>query len=78
MLWQVLALADAQLPNSQSRALAATRLGIGHTRALARGDIGTATRLGACLSSLPPPDDATLLTLRRAAAQHSWHKSPYG
>lgn len=53
-----------RLPNSQSRQLAAARLGTGHGRALAHGDVRIAQRFGTTMCALPPPDDTLHLELR--------------
>jgi len=64
----VLDLADAEFPFAAGGALRAARLGIAHGRAVARRDARAAERLGAELAALAPPDDATDLPLRCAAA----------
>lgn len=68
---QVLEVADAEFPFASSLPLRAARLGIAHSRAVARGAAHAAARLGAALSALPPPDDATSLPLRCARTHRS-------
>ncbi|KAK9825152.1 hypothetical protein WJX81_006176 [Elliptochloris bilobata] len=64
---RVLDAADEEFPFASSVPLRATRLGIAHSRAVARRDAHAATRVGAVLCSLAPPDDATSLPLRLEA-----------
>lgn len=62
---QVLQVADAEYPGSQSTPLMMARLGIAHSRALAWGDISAAKRFGSAMSALCHPDDAVAL-------EHRW------
>lgn len=62
---QVLDAADAEFPYASSAPLRAARLGVAHSRALARRDAHMAARTGVAMCALAPPDDATNLPLRR-------------
>ena len=63
---QVLDAADAEFPFAGSAPLRAARLGVAHSRAVARRDVHAATRVGAAMCALAPPGDATNLPLRCA------------
>ena len=61
---QVLQVADSEFPGSQSTPLMMARLGIAHSRALARRDISAAQRFGSMLSALCHPSDSVMLEQR--------------
>ena len=61
---QVLQVADAELPGSQSAPLMMARLGVAHSRALGWHDISAAQRFGSMMSALCHPDDAVALEHR--------------
>ena len=61
---EVLAVADAQLPYSNSPALQAARLGLAHSRALHRGDARHAALFASQLLGLADPTDSVCKTLR--------------
>lgn len=61
---EVLALADDQLPYSNSPALQAARLGLAHGRALHRGDARHAALFAGQLLGLADPTDSVCKTLR--------------
>ena len=63
----MLALADEQLPYSNSPALQAARLGLAHDRALHRRDVRQAARLAAQMVGLADPADSTGQRLRYAS-----------
>lgn len=63
---EVLAIADEELPFSNSTALQAARLGLAHDRALHRRDVRHAARLAAELVGLADPADAVCQRLRCA------------
>lgn len=60
----MLAVADEQLPYSNSPALQAARLGLAHERALLRGDVRHAARLAAEMVGLADPTDSVGQRLR--------------
>lgn len=64
---EVLAVADAQLPYSNSPALQAARLGLAHGRALHRGDARHAALFASQLLGLADPTDSVNTTLRCCA-----------
>ena len=61
---QVLQVADSEFPGSQSTPLMMARLGIAHSRALARHDISAAQRFGSMMSALCHPSDSVMLEQR--------------
>ena len=61
---QVLQMAEAACPASNSKALQAARLALAHERALHHGDIFAAMHLAAEMCALPDPTGATELQLR--------------
>ncbi len=61
---EVLAVADEQLPYSNSPALQASRLGLAHSRALHRGDVRHAALFTGQLVGLADPTDSVSKTLR--------------
>lgn len=61
---EVLAVADAQLPHSNSPALQAARLGLAHGRALHRGNARHAALFASQLLGLADPTDSVCKTLR--------------
>ena len=61
---EVLAVADEQLPYSNSPALQAARLGLAHDRALHRRDVQHAARLAAEMVGLADPADSVGQKLR--------------
>ncbi len=61
---EVLALADKQLPYSNSPALQAARLGLAHSRALHRGDVRHAALFASQLVGLADPTDSVSRTIR--------------
>lgn len=61
---EVLALADKQLPYSNSPALQAARLGLAHSRALHRGDVRHAALFASQLVGLADPTDSVSRTVR--------------
>ena len=61
---EVVAVADEQLPYSNSPALQAARLGLAHERALHRGDIRHAALFASQLGGLADPTDSINRTLR--------------
>ncbi|KAL3146194.1 hypothetical protein ABBQ32_002900 [Trebouxia sp. C0010 RCD-2024] len=66
---EVLAVADAQLPHSNSPALQAARLGLAHGRALHRGNARHAALFASQLLGLADPTDSVCKTLRIEAQQ---------
>lgn len=61
---EVLAVADSQLPYSNSPALQAARLGLAHGRALHRGDARHSALFASQLLGLADPTDSVSQTLR--------------
>ena len=61
---EVVAMADEQLPYSNSPALQAARLGLAHERALHRGDIRHVALFASQLGGLADPTDSVNRTLR--------------
>lgn len=64
---EVLAVADEQLPYSNSRTLQAARLGLAHSRALHRGDVRHAALFASQLVGLADPTDSISRNLRYTA-----------
>lgn len=69
---QVLAVADAKFPASQSKALRCCRLAIAHDRALHRRELRRAGEIAGQLAAMASPTDNTDIDIRRVGEAGCW------